>query len=169
MAFAAIKEISAGKTVKVNTDINQLCADLLTIFKKINPHLPIASKIGKFNSPYNKYGGQGDLMEEATVNQTVMRDVTIVKNLGPNLYDQVTMLKAKCKTEKYRGKFDILMTTGHKAKGLEWDNVSVSPEMELFDNFYKMPKRRLHIVRLERNNDENEKTISTKPMPCSDP
>jgi superfamily I DNA/RNA helicase len=70
--------------------------------------------------------------------------VKIVKKYGANLFKAIDRIQHALKAEKFS---DVILTTAHKSKGLEFINVKIADDfMELYDeNGFKIPVERIDL------------------------
>lgn len=90
------------------------------------------------------YSNWNEMLEDSKDNPEIKRLVDIV--LGNKVYTYVTALDSLIKASKQKDiKYDVLLTTAHKSKGMEWDNVVIADDFNTESIFDKREQQEVNL------------------------
>jgi DNA helicase IV len=128
LASYAIEKIKEGKKVYVEGGVRELCEDLMALFYLQNEE----RYSGK--SKYKPYRYVGEVLEESQVDMTIKRDLMFLQNYGSSTPEVLELLKDQILTKRSIKKADVILTTAHKSKGLEFDQVVLFDDYKLMSD-----------------------------------
>lgn len=122
LAMKALELINQGISVYVEGGVKELCADLNALYL-----LSIGERSSEM-SKYRPYGNIAGVMEESKVDVTIRRDLAFVKKFGDDTPEILEILKETVLTRS--GKAHVILTTAHKSKGLQWNQVVLAEDFK---------------------------------------
>ena len=164
LANFAVRALQDEKTVYVEGGVKELCNDLLALY-----HL----KVGEFHpgmSKYKPYKTFGEVMEEAKVDVVIKRDVAFIEEHGDSTPELLELLKEKTLDKRSIKRANILLTTAHKSKGLEFENVLIWDDFKIFNRNKEDKLKPIQFVEREEVNllyvavTRAIKTLSVNPL-----
>lgn len=118
VADAAISKIEEGSSVKIVGGVTELCNDLMDIYLlSINQR-----KTGK-SIKYSPFLNYKEVMEEAKQVYEIQKDINFISTHKDNTPYLVERLRSAANNSVNDRDVDFIISTTHKAKGLEWNNV----------------------------------------------
>lgn len=143
LALKAIELINSGKQIYVEGGVSELCDDLLALY-----YLSVGER-STSPSRYRPFYTFGEVFEESKVDITIRRDLAFVQRFKDETPALLDLLESSVLTSRNQSKADVILTTAHKAKGLEWHQV------KLHDDFrfavLEAPENGLHADGQELN------------------
>lgn len=125
LARNALELISIGKSVYVEGGVAELCHDLTDLYALSRSQ----QKTGKSNK-YRIFKNFKEVQEEAEHSVDIEYDLRFLSELGAKLPQAIETLKKSVKDRRSLKKVDYILSTAHKSKGLEWDNVKLHDDFK---------------------------------------
>lgn len=125
LARTALNLISNGSTVYVEGGVSDLCNDLTDLYFLKNGK----PKTGK-SDKYRIFKNYNEILEEVEHSVEVEKDVNLVNYLGTDLLKSVDLLRNTVKDRRSVKKVDVILSTAHKSKGLEWEQVKLADDFK---------------------------------------
>ncbi len=120
VARRALELISAGYTVYVEGGVAELCNDLTDVYA-LSKGFEKSNKSNK----YRIFKNFQEVEEEAEHSVDIEFDLKFLSELGSKLPEAISTLRRSVKDRRSIRRVDYILSTAHKAKGLEWDNVKL--------------------------------------------
>ena len=120
----AVYLIGKGKKVKCEIDPKKFKSMILSseaLFYKDSANIK--------DDEIALYASWEEMLEDSKDNPEIKRLTDIV--LGNNVNMYVKALDSLIKVSKTNSPYDILLTTAHKSKGMEWDNVIIADDFNI--------------------------------------
>lgn len=124
LALKAMELISAGKRVYVEGGVKELCADLLAL------HMLSIKERSTANSKYRPFNFFGEVCEEGKIDVTIKRDLAFIKNFGSDTPAVLEDLENEVLSARNSAKADVILTSAHRSKGLEWNQVKLHDDFK---------------------------------------
>lgn len=122
LAMKALELINAGIGVYIEGGVKELCADLNALYL-----LSIGERSNEM-SKYRPFGNYAGVMEESKVDVTIRRDLAFVKKFGDDTPEILELLKDTVLSRSHKA--HVVLTTAHKSKGLQWNQVSLAEDFK---------------------------------------
>lgn len=140
LALEALDLMKKEKKVYVEGGVSDLCNDLRALY-----YLKRGEIFKEAVTRYKPFRTFGEVCEESKIDITIRRDLAFVEKFGNSTPQMLDFLELNIVSKRGRKKANVILTTAHKSKGLEWDQV------HLYDDFkFKVPETLAFIPRSER-------------------
>lgn len=124
LASEALDLLEEKKDIYIEGGVKQLCDDLGDLYL-----LSIGDRTSGKSDKYRPFKLIEEVQEEALHSKDIKKDLKFIDTYGKDVPELLELLRTSVRTRRAKS-VDVILSTAHKAKGLEWEQVLIARDFE---------------------------------------